>query len=91
MFQALNPVTLISLQSGLQYSPNITLELFRTFWTGPLFEYHLKICEVLKTRYSLMKQKLEILCIATAAHIYGFARQVIETRDDFKLLVELRR
>ena len=71
ILQALSPITLISLQPGLQYSLNITLKSFRVFWTGLHFEYYLKTCDVLKTWCSLMKQKLEMLCIATAAHIYG--------------------
>ena len=41
ILQALSPVTLISLQPGLQYSLNITLESFRVFWTGLHFEYYL--------------------------------------------------
>ena len=49
ILQALSLVTLISLQPGLQYSLNVTLESFRVLWTGLHFEYYLKTCDVLKT------------------------------------------
>ena len=57
MFQASNPVT----EHGTRIIYN--------FLTGLHFERHLTTCKVLKTRYSLLKQKQEMMCIVNAAHI----------------------
>ena len=72
IFPALSSVIPILLQVYLQYSLNIALELFIIVWTGICFKRHLKTWQFLTTWYNLMKQKHVMLCIVTAAHIYGY-------------------